>query len=759
MDLVVNKREVPVTRRDKRIGVTGGVSSANLVNPGLSGLAIASLTTLGGVIIGANLFVDALGVLSTNTPYTHPDTHPASIIAQNTLNRFVTDVQITNWNNANAWGNHALAGYAKPLDITTAINNLIASAPGALDTLNELATALGDDPNFATTVNTAIGLRLLSSDFTNASVLAKIGYTPYNPANYPVNVNGETLDSVLTRGNSTTKSIVLSNAGKTFTLSVDSSGNLVLNGNTGNASVLTNGDLSTFAGANPVVSWWDALGGFVDGITTQWINGKIVSVASGSGAVDVNVSNLNNYYTKLTSDARFKAIGYFPTWSEVTGKPTALSYFTNDSNFISGITKAMIEAQLTGAITTHNHAYANLTGLPTLFNGAYGSLSGLPTLFNGVYGSLTGIPSTFAPSAHSHAYSSLTGLPTLFNGVYGSLSGLPSLFDGNYNSLSNKPTIPTSLPTTQALTFAITGGASPGAVFNGGTAIIIDFHSVGACASNDGRLSNDRNAADVWMWAKQSVKPSYVWSEIGSKPTVLSAFTNDLGNYGSWITGINSTMIANALGYTPLATRTFGSAANNNTGDFQPIENQRLSTGNAPTFNRVTASEFIRSDGANVWHSNNNLRSFGDADINIDTFSNSIWYNILHTGGAGGGTILAWAHTYNLASTYGGAGLQFNTPINAANTVNSIRVRIKTEGGWNSWNNLYHSGNSNLISVDWSAKNIFANGIYLDNHILNFDQSGVRSWQLGQPQNGNFYFNSGDGSGIVSFNNNTSPPD
>ena len=37
---------------------------------------------------------------------------------------------------------------------------MVDSAPGALDTLNELAAALGDDANFATTVNTALGNRV-----------------------------------------------------------------------------------------------------------------------------------------------------------------------------------------------------------------------------------------------------------------------------------------------------------------------------------------------------------------------------------------------------------------------------------------------------------------------------------------------------------------------------------------------------------------------------------------------------------------------
>ena len=40
--------------------------------------------------------------------------------------------------------------------LQAAIANLLASAPGALDTLNELAAALGDDPNFAATMTNAL---------------------------------------------------------------------------------------------------------------------------------------------------------------------------------------------------------------------------------------------------------------------------------------------------------------------------------------------------------------------------------------------------------------------------------------------------------------------------------------------------------------------------------------------------------------------------------------------------------------------------
>lgn len=43
--------------------------------------------------------------------------------------------------------------------ITTAVTNVIASAPALLDTLDELAAALGDDANFATTVTTNLALK------------------------------------------------------------------------------------------------------------------------------------------------------------------------------------------------------------------------------------------------------------------------------------------------------------------------------------------------------------------------------------------------------------------------------------------------------------------------------------------------------------------------------------------------------------------------------------------------------------------------
>jgi hypothetical protein len=56
--------------------------------------------------------------------------------------------------------------------VTAGITTLVGTAPSALDTLGELSDALGDDPNFAATVTTALGLRTkkFSGNYGNASL-------------------------------------------------------------------------------------------------------------------------------------------------------------------------------------------------------------------------------------------------------------------------------------------------------------------------------------------------------------------------------------------------------------------------------------------------------------------------------------------------------------------------------------------------------------------------------------------------------------
>lgn len=75
--------------------------------------------------------------------------------------------RITNLGNASGNGDAvnygqllgAIAGFASQAYVDSRVAALVDSAPGVLDTLNELAEALGDDPNFAATVNAAIAAR------------------------------------------------------------------------------------------------------------------------------------------------------------------------------------------------------------------------------------------------------------------------------------------------------------------------------------------------------------------------------------------------------------------------------------------------------------------------------------------------------------------------------------------------------------------------------------------------------------------------
>lgn len=95
----------------------------------------------------------------TGTEYETDAVNPAVVMESNkiykclvthTAGTFATDLA------ANYW----VLVSNPAADIAAAIAALVDSAPSTLDTLNELAAALGDDPNFAATMATALGLRL-----------------------------------------------------------------------------------------------------------------------------------------------------------------------------------------------------------------------------------------------------------------------------------------------------------------------------------------------------------------------------------------------------------------------------------------------------------------------------------------------------------------------------------------------------------------------------------------------------------------------
>jgi hypothetical protein len=79
-------------------------------------------------------------------------------LTEGSTNLFFTDARVTSYLSSN--------------DFDTATNivaSITDSAPATLDTLNELAAALGDDPNFATTTANNIATKLAITDFTSTA--------------------------------------------------------------------------------------------------------------------------------------------------------------------------------------------------------------------------------------------------------------------------------------------------------------------------------------------------------------------------------------------------------------------------------------------------------------------------------------------------------------------------------------------------------------------------------------------------------------
>jgi hypothetical protein len=126
----------------------------------------------------------------TNTVYTHPSAHGISFITglQAALDGKVDDSQVLTDVPANALFTDTVytlpAGYATETYVSTAISNLVDSSPATLDTLNELAAALGDDPDFATTVSTSIGTKWTQDNTKISNWDAAYGWGDHASAGY-----------------------------------------------------------------------------------------------------------------------------------------------------------------------------------------------------------------------------------------------------------------------------------------------------------------------------------------------------------------------------------------------------------------------------------------------------------------------------------------------------------------------------------------------------------------------------------------------
>ena len=91
---------------------------------------------------------------------------------------FLTSTDISNKaNKATTLSGYGITDAYTKTQVDKKVSDLVNSAPETLDTLNELANALGNDPNFATTVATQIGTKATDSDVVHKSGNETIGGT------------------------------------------------------------------------------------------------------------------------------------------------------------------------------------------------------------------------------------------------------------------------------------------------------------------------------------------------------------------------------------------------------------------------------------------------------------------------------------------------------------------------------------------------------------------------------------------------------
>jgi hypothetical protein len=128
--------------------------------------------------------------------------------------------------------------------VTTAVNNVVDAAPGALDTLNELAAALGDDANYATTITNALATKASltgAETLTNKTLTSPILNTPILKSPEERLTVSATAATGTVNFDALTQGILYytSNASGSWTLNVRGDGSNTLN------SILTTGDSIT----------------------------------------------------------------------------------------------------------------------------------------------------------------------------------------------------------------------------------------------------------------------------------------------------------------------------------------------------------------------------------------------------------------------------------------------------------------------------------------------------------------------------------
>jgi hypothetical protein len=149
------------------VNIDGGTIDGTVIG-GATPAAVTGTTITANTGFTGNLTGNVTGNLTGNVTASSGNSSFNNVTVNGTID--VTNTVIANVATPVLSADAANKGY-----VDTVINNLIDSSPGTLDTLNELAAALGDDPNFATTVTNSIATKLALAGGTMTGAIAMGG--------------------------------------------------------------------------------------------------------------------------------------------------------------------------------------------------------------------------------------------------------------------------------------------------------------------------------------------------------------------------------------------------------------------------------------------------------------------------------------------------------------------------------------------------------------------------------------------------------
>lgn len=256
--------------------------------------------------------------------------------------------------------------------VDTAVANVVASSPAALDTLDELAAALGDDPNFATTVATSIGTKVAKAGDSMTGALS-MGNNKITSLGTPTSgtdaVNKTYIDTVF--GSTTSAAASATAAAGSATSAATSASSAA----TSAASALTSANsaaTSATAAAGSATSASSSLSS-VTGLTGSGIvrdMGSIVDADTSSGTF-VSVATLTLNATNAATAAATSATS---ASASATAAATSATSASASATAAAGSATAALASQ-TAAATSATSASASASAAATSASGASTSAS------------------------------------------------------------------------------------------------------------------------------------------------------------------------------------------------------------------------------------------------------------------------------------------------------------------------------------------------------------------------------------------------